>query len=40
MTASHRGELGHLKAAAVLKKPFTIHQLLTMLAPWVTRQAG
>jgi CheY-like chemotaxis protein len=40
MTASHRGELSHLKPAALLRKPFTIHQLLTMLAPWIARQAG
>jgi CheY-like chemotaxis protein len=40
MTASHRGELTHLRVAAHLKKPFTIHQLLTTLKPWIARQAG
>jgi CheY-like chemotaxis protein len=35
MTASHRGELGHLRAAALLKKPFTIQQLLATLEPWL-----
>jgi CheY-like chemotaxis protein len=40
MTASQRGELTHLTAAAFLKKPFTIHQLLATLEPWMARQAG
>jgi CheY-like chemotaxis protein len=40
MTASHRGDLTHLRAAAHLKKPFTILQLLSTLEPWITRQAG
>jgi len=39
MTASHRGELGHLEAAALLRKPFTIQQLLHALEPWFGRQA-
>ncbi len=40
MTASRGGELGHLKPRALLRKPFTIHQLLATLRPWVARQAG
>jgi CheY-like chemotaxis protein len=40
MTASQRGDLGHLAASALLKKPFTIHQLLLTLEPWISRQAG
>ena len=40
MTASQRGELAHLRAAALLRKPFTIHQLLEILEPWIARQAG
>jgi CheY-like chemotaxis protein len=40
MTASQRGELAHLRAAALLRKPFSIHQLLETLEPWIARQAG
>jgi CheY-like chemotaxis protein len=40
MTASRQGELKDLRADALLKKPFTIHQLLSTLEPWIARQAG
>jgi len=41
MTASQRAELVHLGAAALLKKPFTLEQLLSTLERWVgLQQAG
>jgi CheY-like chemotaxis protein len=38
MTASERGDVTHLlNPAALLRKPFTIHELLLTLAPWIAQ---